>query len=135
MANWTTEPLSQSNDIGVRHEESASVSFDTNSNTATLISGGPLLMIPQELDKWEVGTSIKTADSKLQCYLEISCKVVWYGNVFGTPHYWIGNAKEYERIFMPFSATLQPGKKYQYTIIFGGGYDKDGEKNTTTFLD
>lgn len=132
--NWSTEALSKTNDIGIRHEDTGTITFDADAKEATKLSG-PLLLIPQTLNGWEVGTSIKTANTKLQCYLEINCKVKWYGNLWGTPHYWIGKGTQYEKIYMPFSATLKPGCKYKFTIIFGGGYDKDGDKNTTTFLD
>ena len=32
----------------------------------------------------------------------------------------------FETLYVPFSATWEPGKRYVYTLIFGSGYDRDG---------
>ena len=47
--------------------------------------------------------------------------------------YVIGTESSYQTIYVPFTnvdatATTgwEPGKRYIYTLIFGGGYDKNG---------
>lgn len=35
-------------------------------------------------------------------------------------------ATEFEKLYVPFEADWQPGKRYVYTLIFGGGYTKNG---------
>ena len=43
--------------------------------------------------------------------------------------YVIGSASEYQTIYVPFNNGTEgwePGKRYIYTLTFGGGYDKDG---------
>lgn len=90
----------------------------------------PLMLIPQKLTKWSTysaGTavSIPEADKAKECYLEISMKLKQNDS------YLIGSAAEYKTVYVPFdNATAtgwEPGKRYIYTLIFGGGYDDQGE--------
>lgn len=88
----------------------------------------PLMLIPQKLTKWSTysaGTavSILEADKAKECYLEISMKLKQNDS------YLIGSAAEYKTVYVPFdNATVwEPGKRYIYTLIFGGGYDDQGE--------
>lgn len=89
----------------------------------------PLMLIPQKLTKWSTysaGTavSILEADKAKKCYLEISMKLKQNDS------YLIGSAAEYKTVYVPFdNATTgwEPGKRYIYTLIFGGGYDDQGE--------
>lgn len=89
----------------------------------------PLMLIPQKLTKWSTysaGTavSIPEADKAKECYLEISMKLKQNDS------YLIGSAAEYKTVYVPFdNATTgwEPGKRYIYTLIFGGGYDDQGE--------
>lgn len=83
----------------------------------------PLLVIPQNLDKpWDTKTTPKTkaqADKDLESYLEINCRIQQKGvYVFGK--------KDYTTLYVPFSASWEPGKRYIYTLIFGGGYTDQG---------
>ena len=39
----------------------------------------------------------------------------------------LGSASEYKTIYVPFGDTWEQGKRYIYTLIFGGGYDEQGE--------
>lgn len=82
----------------------------------------PILVIPQVLTPWSTTTSIDD-----NSYLEISMKLTQ------NKQYLIGSESSYETIFVPFTnvdatATTgwEPGKRYIYTLIFGGGYDKNG---------
>lgn len=88
----------------------------------------PLMLIPQKLTKWSTysaGTavSILEADKAKECYLEISMKLKQNDS------YLIGSAAEYKTVYVPFDNATgwEPGKRYIYTLIFGGGYDDQGE--------
>lgn len=88
----------------------------------------PLMLIPQKLTKWRTysaGTavSIPEADNAIESYLEISMKLKQNDS------YLIGSATEYKTVYVPFDNVTgwEPGKRYIYTLIFGGGYDDQGE--------
>ena len=88
----------------------------------------PLMLIPQKLTKWSTysaGTavSILEADKAKECYLEISMKLKQNDS------YLIGSAAEYKTVYVPFDNATgwEPGKRYIYTLIFGGGYDDHGK--------
>lgn len=103
------------------------VNITVKSNTiATDISTTtPLLNRPQELTAWKVSeTATKSkleADNAKQCYLEIACKIRQSGA------YLLGSASEYKTIYVPFGDTWVAGKRHIYTLIFGGGYNDQGE--------
>lgn len=88
----------------------------------------PLIMIPQKLTKWSTysartAVSIPEADNAIESYLEISMKLKQNDS------YLIGSATEYKTVYVPFDNATgwEPGKRYIYTLIFGGGYDDQGE--------
>ena len=87
----------------------------------------PLMLIPQKLTKWSTSTgaavSIHEADNAIESYLEISMKLKQNDS------YLIGSATEYKTVYVPFDNATgwEPGKRYIYTLIFGGGYDDQGE--------
>lgn len=88
----------------------------------------PLMLIPQKLTKWstysaDTAVSIPEADKAKECYLEISMKLKQNDS------YLIGSAAEYKTVYVPFDNATgwEPGKRYIYTLIFGGGYDDQGE--------
>ena len=87
----------------------------------------PLMLIPQKLTKWSTSTgaavSIHEADNAIESYLEISMKLKQNDS------YLIGSAAEYKTVYVPFDNATgwEPGKRYIYTLIFGGGYDDQGE--------
>ena len=103
------------------------VNITVKSNTiATDISTTtPMLNRPQELTAWKVSeTATKSkleADNAKQCYLEIACKIRQSGA------YLLGSASEYKTIYVPFGDTWLAGKRHIYTLIFGGGYNDQGE--------
>lgn len=96
------------------------------SNTATPTSisvDKPMLFIPQQLNKWtttaENPKSIEYAKNNNQSYLEISCRIKQNDTyLFGK--------NGFETLYVPFGADWQPGKRYIYTLVFGGGYKADG---------
>lgn len=99
-------------------------------NTETPISmNDPMLFIPQKLNKWTTTAAnpktTKQANTAKESYLEISCKIKLNGS------YMLGSDEAYGKLFVPFGDTWEPGKRYIYTLVFGGGYDKDGNSILT----
>lgn len=99
-------------------------------NTETPISTNePMLFIPQKLTKWATtaATPKTTAQAKIdkESYLEISCKIKLDGS------YMLGSDDAYGNLYVPFGADWQPGKRYIYTLVFGGGYDVNGNSILT----
>lgn len=123
-ANWALQELGAYNPTVIRN---AATEVKSNTEAADISSGTPLFIIPQTLIAWNVkNAETKTkenADKAGQSYLEISCKIQQSGV------YLCGSADAYETIYVPFGASWEPGKRYIYTMIFGGGYDDQG--NTT----
>lgn len=93
----------------------------TVTNTGTDVFTKPMLFVPQTLTAWTPNTESRTdADNAnpTHSYLAISCRIKQNNSyLFGK--------NDYETLYVPFSATWEPGKRYVYTLIFGGGYDKD----------
>ena len=120
--SWSSPDLTFPHAFTVVKDKSITVEGNT---TATDIStSSPMLNIPQELTAWTVSGASKTkkgADDAKQCYLEISCKIRQSGV------YLLGSASEYKTIYVPFGDTWGAGKRHIYTLIFGGGYDDQGE--------
>lgn len=88
----------------------------------------PMMLIPQTLTKWSTysaGTAVSKleADNAKECYLEILMKLKQNDS------YLIGSAAAYTTVYVPFDNATgwEPGKRYIYTLIFGGGYDDQGE--------
>ena len=116
--DWQLTGISRTFSIGMNGTTSVN-------NTGTDVFTKPILFVPQQLTKWATTASkpmtIEEADVAKQCYLEIICKI----SIDGTyPH---GTATQFESLYIPFAADWQPGKRYVYTLIFGGGYDRDGK--------
>lgn len=121
--SWSSPDLTFPHAFTVVKDKSITVEGNT---TATDIStSSPMLNIPQELTAWKVSeTATKSkleADNAKQCYLEIACKIRQSGA------YLLGSASEYKTIYVPFGDTWEQGKRHIYTLIFGGGYDEQGE--------
>ena len=121
--SWSSPDLTVPHAFTVVKDKSITVEGNT---TATDIStSSPMLNIPQELTAWKVSeTATKSkleADNAKQCYLEIACKIRQSGA------YLLGSASEYKTIYVPFGDTWEQGKRHIYTLIFGGGYDDQGE--------
>ena len=79
-----------------------------------------MFLIPQKLTAWDTSHNKDEADTKKQSYLSIECKIS-IGDV-----YYSGSKSDYGTLYVPFGADWEPGKRYVYTLIFGGGYDADG---------
>lgn len=124
MSDWTLSPAARGaytvklNAANVKTKNAVVNLSDMNS---------PMMLIPQKLTKWSTSTgaavSILEADKAKECYLEISMKLKQNDS------YLIGSATEYKTVYVPFDNATgwDPGKRYIYTLIFGGGYDDQGE--------
>ena len=120
--SWTPSDLSYPNAFTV--VKNANITVNSNTTATDISPSSPMLNIPQELTAWTVSGASKTkkgADDAKQCYLEISCKIQQSGV------YLLGSASEYKTIYVPFGVIWEPGKRHIYTLIFGGGYDDQGE--------
>lgn len=125
MSNWSTSPDEAVFTATVKLN---AANVKTNNAVVELSDmNSPLMMIPQKLTKWSTSTgaavSKHVADTKKECYLEISMKLKQNDS------YLIGSAAEYKTVYVPFDngTGWEPGKRYIYTLIFGGGYDDQGE--------
>ena len=101
----------------------AAIEVKSNTEATDISSTTPIFTIPQTLTAWDVKGAKKTkaeADAAEQSYLKIFCKIQQSGV------YLHGSAANYATIYVPFGASWEPGKRYIYTLIFGGGYDADG---------
>ena len=105
--------------------KNANITVNSNTEATDITTNTPMLNIPQELTAWKVSeTATKSkleADNAKQCYLEIACKIRQSGA------YLLGSASEYKTIYVPFGDTWEQGKRHIYTLIFGGGYNDQGE--------
>ena len=97
----------------------------SNTEATDISTNTPMLNIPQTPTAWTVTGDSKTkegADKAKQCYLSITCKIQQSGvNLFNS-------TDGYKTIYVPFGPTWEPGKRYIYTLIFGGGYNEEGEQ-------
>ena len=94
----------------------------TVTSTSTEVITKPMLFVPQTLTAWIPKTETKTdADNAnpKHSYLEISCRIKQNKT-------YLYGKDDFQTLYVPFSATWEPGKRYVYTLIFGGGYDKEG---------
>lgn len=126
MSDWTPSPAIE----GAYTVKLNGANVVTKNSVVDLSDmASPLMMIPQELKKWSTysaGAAVSKADAdkKTECYLEIKMKLKQNDS------YLIGSAAEYKTVYVPFDNGedgWQPGKRYIYTLIFGGGYDDQGE--------
>ena len=104
--------------------KNANITVNSNTAATDISTNTPMLNIPQTLTAWTVSAPNKSkleADNAKQCYLEIACKIRQSGA------YLLGSASEYKTIYVPFGDTWVAGKRHIYTLIFGGGYDDQGE--------
>lgn len=107
----------------VRNEKTSQVVVNSAENPVDITDvNNPMLFIPQTLTAWKtkVGSPISKEEADkvandFQSYLEVNCKIEQSSSTVhdGT-------------LYIPFSAEWQPGKRYIYTLIFGGGYDDKG---------
>ena len=119
QSNWGNTAVAPIGAITIGMDETTNIT-----SAGTDVFTKPTLFIPQTLTAWTPSTKTKEeADNATpkQSYLEISCKIKH------KDFYIFGSETTYSTLFVPFSADWQPGKRYVYTLIFGGGYDAQGQ--------
>lgn len=120
QGDWTLNSINQASGFTVKKVETGKNIKVSQSNNAADISDGPMLFVPQKLTKWTVPSTTTEANNAKQSYLKINCKIKQGGAFL------FGSNTEYKDLYVPFEADWQPGKRYIYTLIFGGGYDENG---------
>lgn len=96
-----------------------------NNSVTDISSTTPMLITPQTLTAWDV-TTPKTKEKAdeaepIESYLAITCKIKQAGV------YVFGSESKYETLYVPFGTEWQIGKRHIYTLIFGGGYNDQGQ--------
>lgn len=130
-ANADTKPTQSNWQLGEIYKTSAFTLISkadddpivvNSTSTATDITiANPMLFAPQTLTAWNTTLhKIGDADNSDESYLIISCKIKT------NDLYNLGSDTEYKTLYVPFGADWHPGKRYVYTLVFGGGYDTDG---------
>ena len=122
QSDWAPNKINQKSGFTVVKDKSIKV---TKTDVATNISTEPMLFVPQKLKKWDLTGNTDDANNAEQSYLKITCKIKQSGA------YLFGGENTYETLNVPFGADWQPGIHYIYTLIFGGGYDDQGNKILT----
>ena len=118
QSDWARNAFNQKSGFTVVKDKSIKV---TKADVATSISTEePMLFVPQKLNKWMVPSSTTDANNAEQSYLKITCKIKQ------SDAYLFGDNSNFGVLYVPFEADWQPGKRYIYTLIFGGGYNDQG---------
>lgn len=127
--NWTPNGVNAlTYTIGVKNKTTVD-----SKDAATEIFTEPILFVPQELTPWATTASSpmtkKDADDAKQSYLEVNCKIWKDGHlIFGADKEVkdLTDSEGYKTLYVPFGTSWEPGKRHIYTLIFGGGYDDQG---------
>lgn len=127
--NWTPNNINAlTYTIGVTNKTTVD-----SKDKATDIFTKPILFVPQELIPWATTPSSpmskKDADEAEQSYLEVNCKIWKDGHlIFGAESEVkdLTDNEGYKTLYVPFGTSWEPGKRHIYTLIFGGGYDDQG---------
>lgn len=109
--------------IGMSNTKTVAVT-DASKAVNLTAANGAMLLVPQTLTTWTNKTSISEADAANQAYIEISCKITSTNSDGVT--YLVGTATAYDKCYVPLSGTWEAGKRYVYTLQFGGGKDENG---------
>lgn len=123
-ANWVIMTINQPNSWSAYRSVNPVTVKSTTEAVWLSDQSDAFITVPQTLTKWETvpGTPVtkEQGDTKLQSYLEITCKIKQNGE------YLCGSDSSYYTIYVPFGVEWKPGYRYIYTLIFGGGYDPQG---------
>jgi len=124
QSSWNLGGVSVHNNPFTVIKKSDADAIKIKGTEATEISSEkPMLFVPQPLTGWDVAQhkTIVDADTNGESYLIINCKIKQKND------YLHGKETQYEDLYVPFGTSWQPGKRYVYTLIFGGGYDAQGQ--------
>lgn len=118
--SWSHKTLTNNNGFAVinKGDDDPKITIGTEATDISL--NKPMFLIPQKLEKWNTAHNIEAANTNKESYLSIECKIK-IGDFYN-----LGSDTEYKTLYVPFEADWQPGKRYVYTLVFGGGYDADG---------
>ena len=130
-ANWTPNGKNApAFTIGVKNKTTVD-----SKDKATEIFTEPILFVPQKLIPWATTASSpmtkEDADIAKQSYLEVNCKIWKDGHlIFGAESEVkdLTDNEGYKTLYVPFGTSWEPGKRHIYTLIFGGGYDDQGNQ-------
>ena len=81
-----------------------------------------MLFHPQELKKWSTtsGKAVPKSEAdkpnNSETYLIVNCQIEQNGLTLHNGD-----------LYIPFGATWQPGNRYIYTLVFGGGFNDNGK--------
>lgn len=120
QSSWSRGEVYKSSPFTVIKKSDADPIIIKGTEATDISSKTPMLFVPQQLTGWNVAHKIDDAETNGESYLIINCKIKQKDD------YLHGTATQYENLFVPFGTSWEPGKRYIYTLIFGGGYDKDG---------
>lgn len=120
-SNWKLSDVYKFSPFTVIKKSDADPIKITGTEATDISSQTPMLFVPQPLTKWNVAHKITDADTNGESYLIINCKIKQKND------YLHGTETQYGTLYVPFGATWEPGKRYIYTLIFGGGYDAQGQ--------
>lgn len=118
LANWTSSKTHLT--ATIKNLSTTNVVANSINTPVDIIgTSNPMLFIPQTLTAWDTSISKEEADkdaNNYQCYLEVACKIEQ------------NKATVHDgTLYIPFGTEWQPGKRYIYTLNFGGGYDDHGK--------
>lgn len=125
-ANWAPNDIIGNGGHAFTVITGANIKVNSTTDATDISSKNkPMLVIPQQLTAWNTNTTTaktkEDADKDKEGYLGISCKIKVH------EEYIKGDASKFEYIWVPFGDTWEPGKRYVYTLIFGGGYTDKGK--------
>ena len=121
QSSWSREAVYKLSPFVIKKSDADPIRIKGTEAT-DISSNTPMLFVPQSLTGWDVVAhkTIVDADTNGESYLIINCKIKQKND------YLHGTETDYENLYVPFGTSWEPGKCYIYTLIFGGGYDKDG---------
>lgn len=120
QTNWKPTPLTYHSN-GFTAVMDQSIKVNKTDEVTNISTQGPMLLVPQKLTKWDRTGNTEAANTAKQSYLKITCKIKQSGA------YLFGDDTNFGVLYVPFGADWQPGKRYIYTLIFGGGFDAQGQ--------
>lgn len=123
-SDWTPQSPTYKCGLTVINKGNDDPKITVSTDATDISSSKPMFLIPQQLKAWNTSHNVNVvdadADTYKESYLSIECKIK-IGNT-----YYVGSGSGYGTLFVPFGADWQPGKRYVYTLVFGGGYDAAG---------
>lgn len=121
QSSWSREAVYKLSPFTVIKKSDADPIIIKGTEATDISSKTPMLFVPQPLTGWDISHNTTVADDKGESYLIINCKIKQKND------YLHGTETQYEELYVPFGTSWDPGKRYVYTLIFGGGHDAQGQ--------